>query len=346
MNVKLLITIPSLALLAACSGGSLGEVSFDKLTPAVQAAYLLNAEPGTVKLNGKPNIEVPSVAATLGVNFDQSTVGSIVSITQGDFAGTTFERVDNIGGKPTYVFTASDIYESTSAIEGDLNTFHRVSLGFAGTDDPSESSSSIPGFSQNITTRTENYSDFSGPSGSSQKVTSVFIRENDSQVEAAITFSSIGLENGLENTYALSAIRVDESGSGPSQFNSEDVGTYSYTGVAIVDGEQSVSYTSRDATMEINFGDSSGSFHADTFVSNSNTPTPVIEIRSVLSIDNASGVISSTSGTITAGSIVDNFAMNGIVDFDNDAVAGTMIPIDGTSGIIGGIFVAAGAPSP
>ena len=170
----------------------------------------------------------------------------------------------------------------------------------------------------------------------------VFIRENDSQVEAAITLSSIG----LENTYALSAIRVDESGSGPSQFNSEDVGTYSYTGVAIVDGEQSVSYTSRDATMEINFGDSSGSFHADTFVSNSNTPTPVIEIRSVLSIDNASGVISSTSGTITAGSIVDNFAMNGIVDFDNDAVAGTMIPIDGTSGIIGGIFVAAGAPSP
>jgi len=334
MNVKLLITIPSLALLAACSGGSLGslgEVSFDKLTASAQNAFLLSAEPGSVSLNGKMEINVSSIDATIGVNFDNSEVGSTVSITEGDYAGFVLTKVENVGGKPTMLVSSPNSYESTSAILGDLNTYYQSTVRFF-EDVPVENEETLNGF----TLRNETYVN---SSTSSLDATSVGVLNGPSLVEAVITLSTIG----IEETYALSAHRSNESAEALQYNSPESGGVYSYEGVAIVNGVAGI-YTSENATMGINFTDLTGTFEADEFLIDGPPSSKRIKVTSILSIDNQYGIISSTSGKITVDESESPLAINGIIDFDNGAVAGAMIPIEETNGIVGGIFVVASTP--
>ena len=336
MNVKLLITIPSLALLAACSGGSLGEVSFDKLTTSAQNAFLLSAEPGSVSLNGKMEINVSSIDATIGVNFDNSEVGSTVSITEGDYAGFVLTKVENVGGKPTMLVSAPDSYESTSAILGDLNTYHQSTVRFV-EDVPLINEKTLNGF----TLRNETYGDGIDDGTPSLIATSVGTLNGPSLVEAVITFSTIG----NEETYALSANRSDESAQALQYNSPESGGVYSYEGVAIVNGDGG-SYTSENAKMGINFTNSTGTFEADNFIIDEPPSSKIIKVTSILSIDNQYGIISSISGKITVDESESPLAINGIIDFNNDAVAGAMIPMEETNGIVGGIFVVASTPTP
>ena len=141
-----------------------------------------------------------------------------------------------------------------------------------------------------------------------------------------------------DDTSIILGVKREVEGEISPNYEAPTAGNFSYAGLSSLFGEDD-DYTSNTATMEVNFEDLTGTFSASGFEPDEESVAKVISIESALTINNTSGTISSTSGTITVDGVSGDIGVNGMLAFDNNAAAGTLIPTAEVDGIAGGIFV-------
>ena len=328
MNTKLILAAPCLAMLAACGGGSTGGGS----TGNSSYEKLQNAPAGSVVLSADSPVEVASLDAVAAIDFDNSPVGSSIAITEGKFDGLSIEVAEPIAGKPTLIIRAPDTdIEAISAVVGELNTWVQSATALAGLDG-SESGRSEVVNGRNV---------FFGQEDKSKGTTTntdgwIEIQTgNNSSIEAYVSSASVGNDVAL----VVGGSRFDYTTLKLMEYSAPTAGgTYTYEGVAVAFGADAASYTSDSARMSINFDDSSGTFTASNFQPDEGAANKVIDMTSTIVVNNSTGTISSSSGTITSGNVSNDLAVNGVIGFDNSAVAGGLVPKAQTDGIIGGVF--------
>ena len=324
MKRKIILAAPCLAMLAACGSGSTGAVSYENLQ---------DAPAGSVVLSADTPVEVASLDEVAAIDFDNSPVGASIAITEGDFDGISLEVAEPIAGKPTLIFRDPDAdIEVISAVVGELNTWIQSATALAGLDG-SESGRSEVINGQNV---------FFGEEFKSSGTTTntdgwLSIRTgNNSSIEAYVSSASVGNDVAL----IVGGSRFDETRLKLMEYSAPTAGgTYTYEGVAVAFGADESSYSSDSARMSINFNDSSGTFTASNFQPDEGAANKVIDMTSTIVINNSTGTISSSSGTITSGDVSNDLAVNGVLGFDNSAVAGGLVPKAQTDGIIGGVYV-------
>jgi len=166
---------------------------------------------------------------------------------------------------------------------------------------------------------------------SSLVVKGVEYSDNERIVKATVEYGAIAGRPFL----AVGATRDDEANMNDSYLSTQ--GDYSYTGQATVFADEP-SYTSSNATMEINFDNNQGSFSATTFTGDEGVADKDILISTNVIVDNISGTISSSSGTITVDGVEKNVGLNGILAHNNNAVVGGIVPTESADGIVAGVF--------
>ena len=318
MNKKLVLAAPCLAMLAACVGSSDGS-----------ATNLTSAPAGSVVLSADTPAEASSVDEILSINFTDSPVGASVEITEGDFAGISFTKAEAIGGKETILLSTPDNIELSSAVLGSLEDNLTVAIKFIDNDGIEENRPSeiVNGTPINF------YKETNSSGTTQQEFSEIGIGDLDNGVSATISVTELA----GETTLVLGSRRYFEAVGATDDYQEKATGTFEYGGLATVFGVED-SYTTETASMTVNFEQSSGTFNATNFTPDEDAAPKTITIENVLSLDNSTGFISSTSGTLTVGTVSGSIAVNGVLSENNNAVAGTLIPTDGVDGIIGGVF--------
>jgi hypothetical protein len=320
MNKKLVLVAPCLAMLAACGGSGTNPAVAPNLTSAIQGSVVLSADNPA---------EATSVDEILSVNFTDSAVGSSVTITEGDFAGISLTKVEAIGGKETILLSSPDDVELSSALVGSLEDDLKVAIQFIDVDGIEENrpSETING------TQVYFYNSTNSEGTTARQTNEVGIGDLDNGVSATMSITELA----GEATLILGARRHFEGVGATDNYQEKATGTFEYGGLTTVFGVDD-SYTTETASMTVNFEQSSGTFNATNFTPDEDAAPKTITIENVLSLDNSTGFISSTSGTLTVGTESGSIAVNGVLSENNDAVAGVLVPTDGVDGIIGGLF--------
>ena len=320
MNKKLVLAAPCLAMLAACGGSSTGNNSY---------ANLADAPAGSVVLSADTPAEASSVDEILSINFADSPVGASVEITEGDFAGISFTTAEAIGGKETILISTPDNIELSSALLGSLEDTFAVAIKLIDSDgEETFRSQTVNGASVNFSTYTTSL----GTTVQENSETS--IGDSDNGVQATISV----IELAGDTSVVVGAARYFEAVGATDNYQEKATGTFEYGGLTTVFGYEE-SYTTETANMTVDFEQGSGTFNAANFTPDEGSAPKTITVENVLSLNNNTGFISSTSGTLTVGTESGSIAVNGMLSENNDAVAGALIPTEGVDGIIGGLFV-------
>ena len=320
MNKKLVLAAPCLAMLAACGGSG---------TNPTVAPNLAVAPAGSVVLSADTPAEASSLEEILSVNITDSAVGSSIEITEGDFAGISVTKAEPINGKETIFVSTPDNVELSSALVGSLEDDLQVAIQFIGIDGTADyRTETVNGTSIYFWKETNSL----GTTAREQN--EVGIGNSDKGVAATVAATELG----GETTLVLGSRRYFEAVGATDDYQVKATGTYDYEGLATVFNVND-SYTTETASMTVNFEQSSGTFNATNFTPDEGAAPKTITIENVLSLDNNTGFISSTSGTLTVGTESGSIAVNGVLSENNDAVAGVLIPTDGVDGIVGGLFV-------
>lgn len=328
MNKKLLTTLPVLTILTACGGGSIGGTNFEQLQSAIQNEVLQNAPAGSIGLKAGETVKVNSNAAVIAVDFDKSEVGSAIKIIDGDLAGLEITKVISVGEKPTLTFSQPGSTETVSEFKGSVNTILQAAAEFMGVD-------GVETFTiQNINGTDVYFQEIVNESATTKmQGSAIGIDGTQGSVEATLTEVEIG-----DDTSIILGVKREVEGEISPNYEAPTAGNFLYAGISSVfDDEQD--YSSETATMEVNFEDLTGTFSASGFEPDEGGTAKIISIESALKINNTTGTISSTSGIITVDGVSGDIGVNGMLAFDNNAAAGTLIPTAEVDGIAGGIFV-------
>ena len=333
MSKKLLITLPVLTILTACGGGSIGGTNFEQLESAIQNEVLQNAPAGSVGLKAGETVKVDSLAAVFAVDFNRSEVGSSIAIEEGDLAGISLTKAASIGGKTTVTISVPGSTETVTELRGTISDIlKQQSTEFTEpVDEEFLEFQNINGTDVYFLTEISN----SGTKTSTQF--GIGINGTQGSVEANSTL----IENGDDILGAMFGVRreFEVEGEISPNYEAPTAGNFSYAGLLMLAGEEA-GYSSNTATMEVNFEDLTGDFRAGGFEPDDDVSlAKSISIESALTINNTSGTISSTSGTITVDGVSGDIGVNGMLAFDNNAAAGTLIPTAEIGGISGGIFI-------
>ena len=327
MTKKTYLAAPLLVLLAACGGGSTNPTTTPPRT--TDAPNLTGAPAGSVVLSADTPAEASSIDEVLSVNFTDSPVGSSVKITEGDFAGISLTKAEPISGKETIFVSTPGSVELSSVLVGSFENDLAVTIRLIGVDDvevnrPSETINGTPVYF---------YKSTKSEGTTAREISEVGIGDVDNGVSATISVTELA----GENTLILGAQRYFTAVGATDNYQEKATGTYEYGGLTTVFGIVD-SYTTETASMTVNFEQGSGTFNATNFTPDEDAASKTITISSVLSLDNSTGFISSTSGTLTVGTDSGSIAVNGVLSENNDAVAGVLVPTDGVDGIFGGVF--------
>ena len=326
MNKKLLTTLPVLTILAACGGGSIGGANFEQLESAIQNEILQNAPAGSVGLKAGETVKVESNAAVFAVDFNKSEVGSTIKITDGDLAGAEITKVISVGEKPTLTFSQPGSTETVSEMRGSVSTILQAVVEFMGVD--GEEASDV----QDINGTDVYFKEIVNESATTKMTDSAFGIKG-TFIEATTAEVEIG-----DDTSIILGVKREVEGEISPNYEAPTAGNFLYAGLSSLFGDDD-GHTSNTATMVVNFEDLTGTFSASGFEPDEESVAKVISIESALTINNTSGTISSTSGTITVDGVSGDIGVNGMLAFDNNAAAGTLIPTAEVDGIAGGIFV-------
>ena len=321
MNKKLVLAAPCLAMLAACGGSGTNLTVAPNLTNVLAISVVLSADNPA---------EASSIDEILSVNFADSAVGSSVTITEGDFAGISLKKAEAIGGKETIFLYDPTSVELSSALVGSLEDDLKVAIQFIDVDGIKENrpSETING------TQVYFYNSTKSEGTTERDLAEIGIGDLENGVSAMVSITELA----GETTVLVGAKRYFETVGATDNYQERATGTFGYGGLTTVFGVEG-SYTTETASMTVNFEQSSGTFNATNFTPDEDAAPKTITIENVLSLDNSTGFISSTSGTLTVGTESGSIAVNGVLSENNDAVAGVLVPTDGVDGIIGGLFV-------
>ena len=284
-------------------------------------------------LSADTPVEVASLDVVAAIDFDNSPVGSSIAIKEGNYVGVSLEVAEPTAGKPSLIIrTPNTDIETYSVVVGELNTWVQAATSLAGLDG-SESGRSEVVNGRNVFFGEDVKS--SGTITSTEAYASISTRDNIF-IQGNVNSATVGNDVAL----VIGGARFDETRLKLMEYSAPTVGgTYTYEGVAVAFGADEASYTSDSARMSINFDDSSGTFTASNFQPDEGAANKVIDMTSTIVVNNSTGTISSSSGTITSGDVSNDLALNGVIGFDNSAVAGGLIPKAQTDGIIGGVYV-------
>ena len=319
MKKRLVLTAPCLAILAACGGSSTGNNSYENLQ---------NAPAGSVVLSADTPVEVASLDAVAAIDFDNSPVGATVEINEGDYEGLAIKKIASVAGKDSLEITLPSTTILQTVAVGSVTDWLDAVTSFEDGDGVE---------SESVLSHTTNGRNFYNYSTSYERGTTSFVearviyKENDRAVKATVEYGDIAGRQFL----AVGATRDNEGVGNDSYLATQ--GNYSYTGKATVFGGDP-SYTSQNATMEINFDNNQGSFSANTFTGDEGVADKDISISTNVIVDNIAGTISSSSGTITVEGVEKNVGINGILAHNNNAVVGGIVASESADGVIGGIF--------
>jgi len=319
---KLTITTPLImTLLTACVGGTNSELS--ETTPS----------PASVVLTAGQTANVTDVEAVKAYDFANSAVGATVRITGGDLAGVELTVAEPVAGKPSLILKAPNTdLESITAAVGNINTWIDAGVTLMGVDEEDNG-----GRLETINGKSIWFGEEQKSLGTTRQSEGYISIEtgNNTSVEGYVAYSQIAGDTSL----VIGGTRYDETELRSAEYSTPNAGgTYQYTGAAVMFAEDESSYSTNTAQMAINFDNDTGTFSANNFQPDEGAPAKNISITSNLQINNISGSISSTDGTITAGNESNNIALNGVIAFDNSAVAGGLIPEAPTDGIVGGVY--------
>lgn len=331
MNKNVLIVAPCFALLTACGGGSIGGANFEQLQSAIQNEVLKNAPAGSVGLKAGETVKVDSNAAVFAVDFNKSEVGSSIAITEGDFAGLSLTKAASIGGKTTVIISQPGSTETATEVRGTVSDLLKQATEFEGVEgEEIFEVQNINGTDVYFKTDTRN----SGTKTATEN--RIGINGTQGFVEANTLLFEIG-DDVLSASFGVKR-EVEGEGEISPNYEAPTAGNFSYAGLSMLFGEAE-GHGSNTATMEVNFEDLTGAFSASGFEPDDEGVAKVISIESALTINNTSGTISSTSGIITVNGVSGDIGVNGMLAFDNNAAAGTLIPTAEIDGIVGGLFV-------
>lgn len=322
MKKRMVLAAPCLAMLAACGGGSTGNSSYENLQ---------NAPAGSVVLSADTPAEVSSIDEVLAVDFTQSPVGSSVVITEGDYAGISLTKTEPIGGKESVFLSSPNSVEISSALIGTLEDDLAVAIQFLGSTTGIEEvrpNEIINGTSVSF------YKETNTEGQTSQEFNEISIGDENKGVSATVSVTDIA----DETTLVLGARRYFEADGATDDYQEKSTGSYTYTGLATVFGYVD-SYTTESADMTIDFENSDGTFSATNFAPDEGAEPKTISIDSLLSLDNSTGFVSSTSGTLTVNGVAGDIAVNGVLSENNTAVAGVLIAPAAIDELNGGVFV-------
>lgn len=321
MNNMGLVVLPGFMILAACGGGTTGSTNYSALE---------NQANDRSGMSFNSNKQLTSVEQISSIRFAEFPVGTTWELSQGDFAGLLITKSEPIGGKETLILSSPDGMEKVSAIVGTLQHGLGVTISLLGetseeTDRPSERM----------------------PNGGVVN----FFEQTKKRGFTAIQDSEVGVGNydkgvvgiatiaqyGGEVSVTLGARRYFDAVGATDNYQSKTVGTYTYEGLASV-FENEDSYTTNTAKMIVDFANSNGTFTAANFTPDENATAKTISINSDVALDNSTGFITSTNGTLSVDGASGAVSINGVLSENNDAVAGAIIPTNSVGGVIGGVF--------
>ena len=330
MNKNIIIAVPCLALLTACGGSSTGGSSLEA-SPSLEA--LQSAPAGSVVISADTPVEAASFEQLAAIDFTSSPIGSSIAIVEGELAGLSITKAASIGGKTTITISQPGATETATEIRGTVSDILKLDAEFIGVEgEETFQVQNINGTDVYFETDTRN----SGTKTSNNM--NIGINGTQGSVEATI----LSIEIGDDILAAAFGVKREFEGEISPNYEAPTAGNFSYAGLSMLFGEGDDidgPFTSNTATMEVNFEDLTGTFSASGFEPGEETVAKVISIESALTINNTSGTISSTSGTITVDGVSGDIGVNGMLAFDNNAAAGTLIPTAEVDGIAGGIFV-------
>ena len=327
MYRHLLIAAPCLALLTAC-GASTGVI----IDEPISIETLQSAPAGSVVISAGTPVEATSFEQLSAIDFTSSSVGSSITIVEGELAGLSLTKAASVAGKTTLKLSTPGSTETFSEFQGSVSTIIQAAAEFIGVD--GERTFQV----QNINGKEIYFTDIVNESATTMmKDSAIGINGTQGSVEATLTEVVIGDDKSI-----VLGVKREVVGEISPNYEAPTAGNFSYAGLSMLFGEGDdigEPFTSNTATMEVNFEDLTGTFSASGFEPGEETVAKVISIESALTINNTSGTISSTSGTITVDGVSGDIGVNGMLAFDNNAAAGTLIPTAEVDGIAGGIFV-------
>lgn len=326
MNKNIIIAVPCLALLTACGGSSTGGSSFEA-PPSLEE--LQSAPAGSVVISADTPVEAASFEQLAAIDFTSSPIGSSIAIVEGELAGLSITKAASIGGKTTITISQPGATETATEIRGTVSDILKLDAEFIGVEgEETFQVQNINGTDVYFETDTRN----SGTKTSNNM--NIGINGTQGSVEATI----LSIEIGDDILAAAFGVKREFEGEISPNYEAPTAGNFLYAGLSSLFGDDD-GHTSNTATMVVNFEDLTGTFSASGFEPDEESVAKVISIESALTINNTSGTISSTSGTITVDGVSGDIGVNGMLAFDNNAAAGTLIPTAEVDGIAGGIFV-------
>lgn len=307
--------------LAGCGGSSTGGSTPD----------LTEAAPNSVTLTAGTTVEAGSDSELLAVDFDNSAVGS--SVTMASFGGlnnVTFTIAEPVAGNSAISISATPATGdpvTTTLVSSDLNNYLEVASEFADIDANTEQTDTltINGVEVDV-----NISDF---------INGATVLEQGNLSITNIGGETVGgtfaqATKGTDTTVIMGSMRQ-----GSSTFTAPATGTFIYEGVTAAFTADD-SYISTTSTMTVNFAEGTGTYSADDFVPDEGSPALTISMTSDLTLNNTNGKISGSNGVITAGASDGTMGLEGVMSSDNNAVAGSITPTGATpvGGVAGAVF--------
>jgi hypothetical protein len=316
------------------------KIKYKLILPMLIATTACNSVPAPISLTGEAANAIKLLAGStavaksdseiLAVDYDKSAVGSTVTATSlNELSDVTIKILSPVAGK-------SAISISGTSSEGELNTVvasDNLNL-FLQTDLATQN---IAAINEENTIMTVNGTKIYIYAGDKIKGTTEFqeghlamTSEDGESVSGIFRYANVGGEEANVLGYANSADGV---------FTVPTTGSYDYSGVTVLFAPEG-GHISTTSKMSVDFSDLSGSYSADTFDEDDGLDPLTIKLASDITLNNTTGEITGSNGTINIGGTSSAMKLIGIMNVGNEEVAGSIVTNDSTksNNIFGGVF--------
>ena len=320
MKIKYKLILPVLIATTACNNSNSVPIS------------LTGETANAIKLLAGTRAVAKSDSEVLAVDYDKSAVGTTVTTASlNGLTNVTLKVVSPVGGDNALSITGTPAEQSPInmlVVSDNLNLYLQADIAMHDITGQDPETSIIPVNGTNVfmvasdkTLGTTEYQEGALTLESADKTGSV------SGILKSVTV-------GTEKTNVYGYARMTDG-----VFTAPASGSYTYNGPTVVfSGEND--FQTNTSTMTVNFVDQKGTYSADNFTASEGSPNLNIKLASDVTLNNSTGVISGSNGTIEVGGTSNAMELIGIMNINNNSVAGAVVVNDPSksSKISGGVF--------
>ena len=319
MKIKYKLILPVLIATTACSNGDSAPIS------------LTGETANAIKLLAGSTAVAKSDSELLAVDFDNSAVGSTVTATSlSEISDVTIKVLSPVGGNKAISISGTDSDQQINSVitSDNINLYLQADIATRSVDLTNEDPTPITVNGTKI-----NISNGNKVLNKKTQIMEGYMTiasEDGDSVSGLFRYAVVGDEN---------AAVLGFSSAGDGVFTAPTTGSYTYSGPTVLFADLS-DYTSNNSEMSVDFANLRGSYSADTFIADEEGKPLTIKLASDIALNNTTGAITGSNGTIKIGGTSNEMELIGIMNVGNEAVAGAVVVNDSTKSetIVGGVF--------